>query len=90
LAFFCSEKSEVCGPWKTVTSRREILKEIEELESMADETQVAQKLNALYDSIEIFAVVGAISNGRIECSLYWFNIYGVDGSKLELRYNVGD
>lgn len=81
---------EGCGPWRTLTSRRDSLREIERIESFGDPTDVAQKLNALYKNDEILVIVGAISSPRVECSLYWFNIYGKDGSKLELRYNIGD
>lgn len=81
---------ENCGPWKIITSRREAIKQITWIEGLADETKVAEKITALYEKNEIFAVVGAISNNEIECSLSWINIYGTDGSKLELRYNIGD
>lgn len=81
---------EGCGPWKNITSRREAIKHIEWLEGMAGEKAVPAKLKALYEKDEIVAVVGAISNNEVECSLSWFLIYGTDGSKLELLYNMGD
>jgi hypothetical protein len=79
-----------CGPWKTFTTRRTAIKKIDTIESSQDRTAVVKTLEALYESDEIVAIVGAESNNEIECSLSWFNIYGADGSVLELRYNMGD
>ena len=81
---------ENCGPWKTISDRRPALKKIEELESMQDTTSIAKKLTALYEAGKITAIVGAISNENVECSLSWFQIYGTDGSVLKLHYNLGD
>lgn len=90
LAELEQEYWENCGPWKTITSRRDAIKAVSEIENMVGETQVVEKLNQLYTNKEIFAVVAAVSSPRVECSLTWVNVYGTDGSKLELRYNVGD
>lgn len=81
---------ENCGPWKTIVDRRPALKKIAELESMQETTSVAEKLNSLYASGKIVAIVGAISNNEVECSLSWFQIYGADGSVLKVHYNLGD
>ncbi len=32
----------------------------------------------------------ARSNGDILCSQSWFNVYGVNGKVLKLRYSLGD
>jgi aspartokinase len=85
-----SEYWENCGPWTTTTSRRQVAKKIIELEGMADETTVAQKITDLLQKNQIRAVVGARSNTNVECSLTWFNVYGYDGTVLKLRYNWGD
>ena len=50
----------------------------------------SRKLESLYEADEILAIVGAESNGNIECSLSYFNVYGTDGSVLKLRYDLGD
>lgn len=91
-----SDYWEGCGPWKVITDQREAIKEIKSIEDFVgeetgdEETRVARLLQVLDDDGQIFAVVGAISNNSVECSLSWFNIYGTDGSKLVLRYGLGD
>ncbi len=79
-----------CGPWKTYDTRRTAIKMIARLEENSEEAQTAKLLSKLYDNNEIVAIVAAESNHEVECSLYWFIVYGADGSKLELHYNMGD
>jgi hypothetical protein len=85
-----SERWENCGPWTEIKSRRTAIKKISEIEGVGEPEGAEKILQKLYDADEIAAIVGTESNNEIECSLAWFNVYGVDGSVLELRYNMGD
>jgi hypothetical protein len=81
---------ENCGPWKTFNTRRASIAVIDKIESDQQESGTASELQKLYDQKKIVAIVGARSNNEIECSLFWFNVYGADGTVLKLRYNLGD
>ena len=90
LAELSKEYWENCGPWKTFKTRRASIRKIEKLEKDMDSSTSAPKLKKLYKQKKLAAIVAAESNSRVECTLYWFNIYGTDGSVLRLRYNLGD
>jgi hypothetical protein len=81
---------ENCGPWKVITSRKEAIEKVAKDEGSQEKSTVVDMLNKLYDQDKIFAVVGAVSNKEVECSLSWFNFYGNDGTMIKMRYNMGD
>lgn len=85
-----SEYWENCGPWKKTSDRRPNIKQIQKLEEYDPEATTAKGLQQLYDNGEIVAIVGVQDNGEVECSNFWFNVYGKDGSVLKLRYMMGD
>lgn len=85
-----AEYWEGCGPWKVNTNRRPAIKLIDKLEEGQQSSAVVKKLESLYENDEIVAIVSAQSNNEIECSLFWFNVYGADGHMIALRYNMGD
>ncbi len=90
LAELANDYWEKCGPWKTVTSRRKVIDMIKKIETEEATSPTATQLEILYKKDHLLAVAGAVSNGNAECSQSWFNIYGVDGSVLKLRYSLGD
>ncbi len=90
LAELKKERWQGCGPWRTSTGRRPAIRKITALEAYGEENTVGNLLQKLYDDKKIKAIVVNESNGSVECSLSWFNIYGTDGALLRLRYNLGD
>ena len=53
-----------CGPWKTITGRRDAIKVIAKIETMGDRTDGGDRLEKLYTDGKIVAVAGAISNTK--------------------------
>ncbi len=79
------EASKSCRPWFFSTDN-EALTELDETENQTTRKQ----LEELIKSKDVLTVAIAKSNGNVECSKYYLNVYGADKSVLKIRILAGD